>query len=326
MDYSQLTDLASVFAELDLLEWEDLRWSSTSNRLMQSSQKSALQRRAAAIIEESAREVARLQLRYGPSFSHDLYRHHMDIDSHNTFFKTPRPETHPPVPKYECSACAELFLSDQLLTLPCEHRYCTECLEKMFTGALALTGTFPTQCCREEIPFAAARPFLTADLMQRYEIKQLEQNTPNKTYCSRPQCGNFIPPDFVGPESAFCPQCSTETCAKCKAAAHEGEACSTDPGLEQFLALAQSEGWQSCPTPNCNSMIEKTEACNHITFVPFDFRSQTGRLVVSVVVSAAPNSATIADAVTGIRNANVFFLAVHRSSEIRRVQYPNKQV
>jgi hypothetical protein len=160
---------------------------------------------------------------------------------------------------HECNACTNSFPAADLISLFCEHRYCRDCVQRMFSESL--TGP---QCCQEPITLAAARPFLSANLVQRYQAKEVEHNTPNKVYCSRPQCSELILPELVGPDRAYCPGCGTETCTQCKATAHRG-VCSADPGLQHVLELGRLNGWQSCP--KCNHLIELTKYCNHITFV-----------------------------------------------------------
>ncbi|TVY78339.1 ATP-dependent RNA helicase DEAH11-like protein [Lachnellula suecica] len=195
--------------------------------------------------------------------------------------------------QYECIACTNSFPLKGLLSLDCGHRYCRACLHRMFNDSLAATSTFPVQCCSKPIAITAAMPFLSADLVQKYEAKEIEHNTENKIYCSNSICGMFIPPGFASPDETYCPACNTATCSKCKAKAHWGT-CSDDPAVGQVLELARENGWQQCP--RCKSMVELIAGgCNHMMFVDPHSPCQIILTSESAVVGAVLGFAITAD-------------------------------
>lgn len=104
-------------------------------------------------------------------------------------------------------------------------------------------------------------------MVRRYVAKKLEMDTPNRTYCHKPDCSLFIPSqDTKGDEVAACPRCRSKTCVLCKGAAHDGMDCPEDEGGRQLLELAEQQGWKQCST--CHRVVELRTGCNHISKHP----------------------------------------------------------
>ncbi|KAJ8599540.1 hypothetical protein CTAYLR_007123 [Chrysophaeum taylorii] len=59
-----------------------------------------------------------------------------------------------------------------------------------------------------------------------------------------------------------CAACGVPVCPDCRQAAHPGTPCAPTNARADF-ALADAAGWASCP--DCAAIVEKTEACDHIT-------------------------------------------------------------
>ncbi|KAI0860294.1 hypothetical protein F4860DRAFT_479880 [Xylaria cubensis] len=161
-----------------------------------------------------------------------------------------------------CVACADVKYLLDLARAPCEHYYCSECLESLFQNALLDESFFPPRCCRQEIPVDENSSFLSLDLIEEFEGRYLEFSTPNRTYCHQETCSAFIPPSMIEDGVAQCPECEFETCVTCKGATHQGD-CPADEALQQVLEVAVQEGWQRCP--QCSTMIELNHGCYHIT-------------------------------------------------------------
>lgn len=164
-----------------------------------------------------------------------------------------------------CLICAESFPVDELARLPCSHDYCRGCLQKLFTSSLTDETLFPARCCRQKIPEMEPKIqiFLGGELLSKYMAKKVEMETPNKTYCHRPDCSTFIPPQNIENDVANCPKCQKKTCSICKAATHQGTDCPKDEAAQQLLDLAKQKGWKQCHA--CNKVVELTYGCNHIS-------------------------------------------------------------
>ncbi|KAI0975005.1 hypothetical protein F4678DRAFT_359210 [Xylaria arbuscula] len=165
-------------------------------------------------------------------------------------------------PGRPCIACQDIKTSDDLARAPCEHDYCSECLEHLFRNAMVDESLFPPRCCRQDIPINTNLPFLSDDLIEQFTQKSIELATPNRTYCHQPKCSTFIPPSKIKDGVARCPECGTQTCESCKGAIHGGD-CPSDTGLQQVLEIAGKKGWKRCP--KCSTMIELNTGCYHIT-------------------------------------------------------------
>lgn len=102
---------------------------------------------------------------------------------------------------------------------------------------------------------------------EAFRQRQLEMDTPNRTYCSNKPCSIFIRPSNMDGDKATCPECDTRTCTICKGGAHEGD-CPQDSAVVALMAAAAREGFKQCPS--CRVMVELTFGCNHMTYAFFD--------------------------------------------------------
>ncbi|KAI9818651.1 MAG: hypothetical protein M1826_001332 [Phylliscum demangeonii] len=159
----------------------------------------------------------------------------------------------------ECVACGEE--ASEMLAAPCSHEYCARCTIELFQAAVTDEALFPVRCCRQPIPVVSAMPFLPDKLLKRFEAKQVEYQTSNRTYCCNPSCSTFIPPWSVEGGTATCVECGQLSCTICKQPAHAGD-CPQDAEIHRVLELARETGWQRCYS--CRSMVELNLGCNHI--------------------------------------------------------------
>lgn len=162
-----------------------------------------------------------------------------------------------------CIACQEQVQFFLTALVPCGHEYCRDCLQDLFRASATDDSLFPPRCCHQPIPTTGAvRILLTATLVQQYELKKVEFDTPDRTYCSNPLCSAFIRAENIVDEEASCPDCRSITCTLCKAASHGGD-CPADTALQQVLQTADEHGWQRCFS--CRRLVELDIGCNHIT-------------------------------------------------------------
>lgn len=169
----------------------------------------------------------------------------------------------PPTAFRECSVCLELKPATNTYIAPCDHTYCHDCLLKLFNDSLHDTSIFPPRCCRRELTIPSISDILGPDLTWRAELKVIELNTVDKTYCARPECAAFIPPFNIEGTRGTCSTCQAGTCVSCKAASHRGVCGPNVDTDEQAVEFAQAQGWRRCYA--CQAFVELSYGCDHIT-------------------------------------------------------------
>jgi len=165
-----------------------------------------------------------------------------------------------PLEANECVACTESTPLHNLYIAPCSHGYCTACAVKMFEDSVSDDTLYPPRCCQQDLDLEPFRWFLGDIFVTRFMTKAIEIATTNRTYCHVATCSKFILPCDVVDNNGVC-TCLSWTCMRCKQAEHDGDCAAASHSA--VLALAQAQGWQSCP--RCYAIIELTEGCNHIT-------------------------------------------------------------
>jgi len=169
----------------------------------------------------------------------------------------------------ECVSCFEKFWKFDILQLPCKrdddvdfHAYCRDCLVGLYESSITDPSLFPPRCCAKIIPLFSCTPYLSNGLIARFVEKKEELDTPNRIYCSNPDCSKWIRPVHVEAEVATCTACSQKTCTTCKGKQHDG-LCPEDKGVKELMGYAEQNKWQTCP--NCKNMVELNRGCYHIT-------------------------------------------------------------
>ncbi|KAI6783969.1 uncharacterized protein J7T54_001845 [Emericellopsis cladophorae] len=105
----------------------------------------------------------------------------------------------------------------------------------------------------------------TAPVSVMYKAKEAESGTTDRTYCHKPRCSNFVPPQFIKGDEAICVKCGSKTCTLCKKADHTGESCPPDENIAMFKELAEKQGWQQ--REKCNRTVKLASGCYHMTCV-----------------------------------------------------------
>ncbi|KAH7111739.1 hypothetical protein B0J13DRAFT_631740 [Dactylonectria estremocensis] len=162
----------------------------------------------------------------------------------------------------ECICCGDSFPPLALSPCPCTHEYCRGCLVTLVRCSLQDESLFPPRCCSQRIPIEGNARFLSPELVGEYRAKEVEFETPNRTYCSDPFCSTFVPPQFIADEVGHCPRCGRRTCVHCKGGSHQG-ICPSDSASQEVLRIAADNGWQQCTA--CGRVVELEHGCNHMT-------------------------------------------------------------
>ena len=180
-----------------------------------------------------------------------------------------------PLPKFEevkntlsrlCVTCHDYFPVQILMIAPCGDNYCGACTHELFDASMKDESLFPPRCCGRELVLDSAKALFphqfTADFLEHFQVKSIEFNTTDRTYCHGASCSQFITPDHIRGDIATCGNCQLETCTFCKGRSHEGD-CPEDPAFASLMTVARIEGYQRCY--QCRRLVELVLGCNHIT-------------------------------------------------------------
>ncbi|KAI0194895.1 hypothetical protein EV127DRAFT_332933, partial [Xylaria flabelliformis] len=143
---------------------------------------------------------------------------------------------------------------------PCGHTWCFECIARLLESAIA-HNHFPAGCCAD-IETERYESMLDPELVQRYREKLAVHQDPKPTFCHQRRCSAYIPRTKMINGVGNCPKCGSNTCGKCKGAAHNG-ACSEDEDLKEILQFVRKKRWARCKA--CGHAIEKVDGCNQVT-------------------------------------------------------------
>ncbi|KAL1988533.1 hypothetical protein VTN96DRAFT_8928 [Rasamsonia emersonii] len=167
----------------------------------------------------------------------------------------------------ECCSCFENTPTKQMVSLSCQHKYCTTCFLQLVETAMRVESLFPPKCCLTVIPLKAVLAPLTLEMKERYKAKAQEYavSVSNRWYCPDAFCGVWIPPSKIKRHLAVqkCPRCHISICSVCRGRAHNRGDCPQESGLYETLEEAERQGWQRCY--RCHAMVELTSGCRHIT-------------------------------------------------------------
>jgi hypothetical protein len=163
-----------------------------------------------------------------------------------------------------CVSCMEKAHEGQIPQLPCGHHYCLSCIRELFLAATRNEELYPPRCCGNVFPPGLALRILTYKELSAFGAKAVEFTTTTRFYCGDPSCSAFIPPWSVTETQATCPRCHRATHTVCRTL-HENpdHECPVDEALQQVLTLGDVEQWRRCP--QCRSLVELQQGCNHIT-------------------------------------------------------------
>ncbi|TVY49796.1 hypothetical protein LOCC1_G000412 [Lachnellula occidentalis] len=149
------------------------------------------------------------------------------------------------LPKSPCVACEDIIENPAMATVPCNHKFCRNCLQGLFQRSQIDESLFPPKCCLPILP-AQVREFLTPELIAMHKEKKVEFETVDRTYCSNLQCHRFLRPEYITGDLGTCATCNQSTCTNCKTTAHGGDDCPRDEATEALLRYGTAQGWRRC--------------------------------------------------------------------------------
>ncbi|OOF91285.1 hypothetical protein ASPCADRAFT_57292 [Aspergillus carbonarius ITEM 5010] len=166
-----------------------------------------------------------------------------------------------------CASCLDIMPVECLISMPCQHKYCSRCLKQMVFTVMPDEGLFPPRCCKQKVPTEVILPVLTPKERTVYLAKTQEYAVParERWYCPAATCGRFIPPKHLNGKlsSQSCPYCSTTFCSGCRFPGLTSKDYFPDPGLVAvFEDPRLGKGQRGF---KCGSLVDLLFNCDHVT-------------------------------------------------------------
>ncbi|PWY64756.1 hypothetical protein BO70DRAFT_192379 [Aspergillus heteromorphus CBS 117.55] len=166
-----------------------------------------------------------------------------------------------------CASCLDIMPAECLISMPCQHKYCSRCLKQMVFTVMPEEKLFPPRCCKQRIPTEVILSVLTPKERGLCLSKMQEYATPfaERCYCPAAACGRFIPPKYLSSKSSSqsCPYCSTAFCSSCRCPGPTTKGHFPEPGLvavfEDPLLGKGQRGFK------CGSLVDLLFNCDHVT-------------------------------------------------------------
>ena len=174
-----------------------------------------------------------------------------------------------------CAICLDEVPFTDLVHLPCNHHFCTDCLHDGFSVSLKSKDSFA--CCARLVPLDVLDHYTITPrgTMRRYETFLIERSVKDPLYCSSRSCRQFIRPDEGGAggligvdarvlmgyssDEVRCPTCKRHTCVYCRHKMH-GEGWCRDN--ERMKKLLEGGAVQVCG--KCGHAVEKSGGCKNM--------------------------------------------------------------
>ncbi|EAR81871.2 IBR domain protein, partial (macronuclear) [Tetrahymena thermophila SB210] len=171
---------------------------------------------------------------------------------------------------WDCEICYENMISQEYMSLICDHIFHKNCLAKYFTSQIN-EKKFPLKCpnsnCIIPIVQQDLRQVLNKIEIQRYEKFSLQNyidsNADEISWCPTPNC-EFAFITEKDQNYLNCPKCNKSYCLNCKCDFHVGQTCQEykisnnfsedDQKFEQFVA---GQKFKQCS--KCKMWVEKNQ-------------------------------------------------------------------
>ncbi|KNZ74599.1 putative E3 ubiquitin-protein ligase [Termitomyces sp. J132] len=153
---------------------------------------------------------------------------------------------------FECGVCMDSYSENRIIRIPgCRHVLCKECVQGTVKADLK-SNKFPIHC-----------PTCTAarDSAKKSTIDE-ELTAKGCGWCKE---SAFIDREVYRLEDQIlCPAgCGQKWCKRCQQRIESSGLSHSCDGSSELRMLSEREGWKNCP--GCNTLIEKTEGCDHMT-------------------------------------------------------------
>lgn len=160
-------------------------------------------------------------------------------------------------PKSQCVICLEFYSRDDMLTLNCDHYFCSNCLQQHIINSIN-QGNETINCpsCSEIIDGFIIHSLVNEQLWDIYNKASIRK-------CFRlidcPKCNSYFETQL---KTAVCPTCKFNFCIGCKEAAHQGGC--DDRKILKIIAELEAKGERVAQCPGCQIPYTKDEGCEHV--------------------------------------------------------------
>lgn len=139
---------------------------------------------------------------------------------------------------HECASCISDFGPSEVISFPCGHIYCHECVTRMYELFTGSETSSPPQCCGKLMEGSNVMDVLGIQTWTKYKDRKTELGDPNTLYCSTSNCSRYILPSDIRRRVGVCKHCMASTCVDCGKAKHSGNCLDaiTARGAEAFRA------------------------------------------------------------------------------------------
>lgn len=152
----------------------------------------------------------------------------------------------PVLKSYPCMGCQHSYSRDEMLTLGCEHYFCTKCMKSyvnyIITNKIFSSKGIPCICCEELIDLPIIRSYCKPDLYKSFCKLRISRLT---TTIKCPRCHT----EFFRLESdSCCIKCKQRICYRCSGIFHEG-VCNIRNVMSLYTFMLYNIG----PCPECST-------------------------------------------------------------------------
>jgi hypothetical protein len=176
------------------------------------------------------------------------------------------------VDKTECTICKEKYSNEELVMVnTCNHSFCKECLTNYLELEIKehkTTIKCPEQC-EKIIEVKLIEELVEVSVFEKYMDvffkKYIEDRPDEYRFCSNPNC--LVPFEIKSICNDYfeCGICQTKTCLNCSSKYHLDKTCknAVSQNDKDFRKFVKNNGYTPCS--KCKSIVEKKEACDHMT-------------------------------------------------------------
>ena len=169
-----------------------------------------------------------------------------------------------------CQICFECVPVSEVVSAPCSHLFCRDCMTGYVTSKVndghVLNVHCPYPNCSRVLSSSNFLNLLPSDLHTKYE--RFRQNAevaldPNARWCPTAGCDTVLKRGKGKTSDRLkCNKCKRSLCFSCNEVWHEGRTCE-QAANGVMAAYRRSHDVRQCP--ECNTTIERSEGCNHMT-------------------------------------------------------------